>query len=90
MPPASRDQSLPFVTTTIGDLGAFVQRYPAGLSAAPTPDSIAGQTLALLDNPARAAALGATGRHLAETELSWARVADLVEDVYGKLCHVYR
>jgi glycosyltransferase involved in cell wall biosynthesis len=76
------EAGLPFVTTAIGDLGDFVRRYPAGLAAAPTPADIAAQTIALLDDPARTAALGATGRHLAKTELSWASVADTLERVY--------
>ena len=73
---------LPFVTTAIGDLGDFVRRYPAGLAAAPTPDDITAKTMALLGDPAGTAALGATGRRLAETELNWARMADVMEQVY--------
>jgi glycosyltransferase involved in cell wall biosynthesis len=76
---------LPFVTTAIGDLGAFVACYPAGLAAEPSPASIAAQTVALLDDPARAEALGAAGRRLAESELSWASMADVVEDVYCRV-----
>jgi len=79
------EAGLPFVTTAIGDLGDFVRRYPAGLAAAPTPAGIAAQTLALLNDPAYTAALGATGRHLAETDLSWASVADVVQDVYRRI-----
>lgn len=76
------EAALPFVTTDIGDLAAFVRRYPAGVVAAPNPAALAERTLALLDDPARAAAYGAYGRRLAEGELSWARVGDLVERVY--------
>lgn len=75
---------LPFVTSAIGDLPAFLDRYPAGLAAAPEPSAFAAAALGLLDNPGRAAELGSTGRRLAEGELSWARVADTVEAVYRR------
>lgn len=78
------EAGLPFVTTAVGDLAAFVGRYPAGVVAAAEPIALAEQTLALLDDPARAAELGATGRWLAEGELNWARVAELVAGVYQK------
>lgn len=78
---------LPFVTTAIGDLGNFVQRYPAGVATAPEPGALAAQTGALLDDAAHLATLGATGRRLAETELSWRSVTDLVETVYEKVLH---
>lgn len=73
---------LPFVATDVGDIGAFLTRYPAGSAAAPTPEAVAQATLDLLDDPARRALLGSTGRTLAEGELSWARVTDGVEAVY--------
>lgn len=76
---------LPFVTSAIGDLGGFVERYPAGVAAAPTPVALADATMALLDHPARAAALGAHGRRLAEGELSWASVTNIAEHVYQTL-----
>lgn len=79
------EAALPFVTTSIGDLGDFVQRYPVGVAVAPTPADLAAQTSALLDDPERLAQLGATGRQLAETDLSWARVTDTVEAVYRRL-----
>jgi len=76
---------LPFVTSAIGDLPEFLARYPAGVAAPPEPAAFAAAGLALLDDPARAAALGAVGRRLAEGELSWARVADRLEAVYAGL-----
>ncbi len=76
---------LPIVTTNIGDLGAFFARYPAGITAPPTPAAIAAASLALLNDPARREALGATGRCLAAGELSWARVSELVEQVYMRV-----
>lgn len=76
---------LPFVTSAIGDLPEFLASHPAGLAVAPEPAAFAAASLALLDDPARAAALGATGRRLAEGELSWARVADTLEAVYARV-----
>jgi len=79
------EAGLPFVTTDIGDLGIFVQRYPAGVATAPDPRDLAAQTRALLDDADQLVLLGETGRQLAEHELSWMRVADLVERVYINL-----
>ena len=75
---------LPLVTTDVGDLGAFFARYKAGVAAAPAAAPLAAATLGLLADPERRAALGATGRRLAEGELSWARVADTLEAVYQR------
>ncbi|HEU5014460.1 MAG TPA: glycosyltransferase family 4 protein [Roseiflexaceae bacterium] len=79
------EAGLPFVTTRVGDLGAFVEQCHAGTAAAPTPDDVAAHALRLLRDPARAAALGREGRRLSENELSWARVADVAEGVYRQL-----
>lgn len=75
---------IPFVTTAVGDLGAFVQRYPVGLASEVTPGALAEQTLVLLQDAARGAAMGAAGRRLAETELSWPSVTTIVEQVYRR------
>lgn len=77
---------LPFVTTAIGDMAAFLARYPAGLAAEPTPAAIAAATLQLCENPQLRHQLGAHGRHLAIADLSWARVTDQVEQLYTRLC----
>ncbi len=84
------EAGLPFVTTDIGDLGIFVHRYPAGVAVPPDPAAVAEQTIALLEDADRLARLGMTGRHLAETELSWARIADIVEEVYRKVLGIER
>lgn len=76
---------IPFLTTNIGDLGAFAQRYPTGLAVAPTPQALADAALGLIDSPTQAAAMGQLGRSLAEGDLSWASVANIVYDVYNKL-----
>lgn len=78
---------LPVVATSVGDLGAFFERYRVGVAAPPTPDALAAATLALLHDPAARAAMGAEGRRLAAGELSWARIADDVEALY---CEVAR
>jgi glycosyltransferase involved in cell wall biosynthesis len=79
------EAGLPFVTTAIGDLADFVQRYPAGVATAPQAEAIAATTLDLLQDAARAAALGAHGRWLAETELSWAQVSLHIEGLYRQV-----
>lgn len=79
------EAGLPFVTTSVGDLGDFVRQYQAGIATAPEPQALARATLALLDDQAQLEQLGATGRQLAETELSWARVADVALGVYQTL-----
>lgn len=76
---------LPFITTAIGDMAAFLARYPAGLAVEPTPPAIAAATLDLLKNPHLGLQLGAHGRHLAAADLSWGRVTDGVERVYTGL-----
>lgn len=76
---------LPFVATNVGDIGAFLEQYPAGRAAAPTPESVAQITLTLLADPAQRQLLGITGRALAEGELSWARVTDVAEAVYRRV-----
>lgn len=73
---------IPFVTSDIGDIGAFAQHYPAGLAAAPQPLALAAAALMLINDTAQAAAMGVRGRTLAEGELSWARMADQLEQVY--------
>ena len=79
------EAGLPFVTTSVGDLGNFVREYPAGIATAAEPITLANATLALLDDPVQLEQLGVTGRRLAETELSWARVADVALGVYQTL-----
>lgn len=76
---------LPIVATAVGDLGAFFARRRAGVAAAPDPGALAAATVALLDDPAARAALGAEGRRLAAGELSWARIADDVEALYKEV-----
>ncbi len=76
---------LPIVTTAVGDLGPFFARHPVGVAAPPTAEGLADATIALLADPERRAELGAAGRRLATGELSWARVADEVEQVYERL-----
>ncbi|MBC8163221.1 MAG: glycosyltransferase family 4 protein [Roseiflexaceae bacterium] len=76
---------IPFVTTQIGELGTFAERYPAGLAAAPTAESLAQAALQLIDHPERAAAMGALGRQLAERELSWASMCDMLLAVYERV-----
>ncbi len=81
------EAGLPFITTNIGDLGAFVERYPAGIAAMPDPYDMAARTIGLLDDPDHLALLGITGRQLAETDLNWSNVGYIVEKVY---CHLLK
>ena len=79
------EAGLPFITTAVGDLAAFLRHYPVGIAAAPESSAVAALTADLLNNPARAEAMGATGHQLAAGELSWARLTDTLETLYRRL-----
>jgi glycosyltransferase involved in cell wall biosynthesis len=79
------EAGLPFVTTAVGDLGDFVQRYPAGIATPPYAEAVAAATRALLNDSARSASLGTHGRWLAENELSWTTVSGTVERLYRRV-----
>lgn len=60
------------------------------LILAERPDEFARTILALLDDPARRAALGARGRRYVERQHDWGRAIATLEDVYAATLHVQR
>lgn len=73
------------VTTRVGDLGAVVARHRLGVTAAPDPQSIAWETLALLRDPERRRRLGEAARAAAETTFSWGSLTDQLEQYYTRV-----
>ena len=72
----------PVVTTAVGDIADLVRRGGFGLVASDRPDDLAEKALSLLHNPAQQEAMGQRARQLAETDLSWDRIACEVEAFY--------
>ncbi|MBC8075643.1 MAG: glycosyltransferase [Chloroflexales bacterium] len=60
------------------------------LILAERPDEFARAILALLDDPARRAALGTRGRQYVERQHDWARAIATLEDAYAAALHVQR
>ena len=71
------------VATTIGAEGFELDNGREAILA-DTPEAFAAAVLALLDDPARRAALGARGQAFA-AQYDWQRVAPLFNDVYDRL-----
>lgn len=69
---------LPIITTNRGGNKEVVEGYGNGIviDDYANPDAFAKQILSLLDNPAKATAIGRRGRKLAEEKYSWSRVAN--------------
>jgi len=65
----------PIVTHDTGDLGALVRTEGIGLAAEECGEAMAQAVQALLDDPARAEAMGRRARHPAETTLAWSTLA---------------
>lgn len=72
------------VATDVGDVGAYIREAGIGLMAGDTPEELAGQVLALLNDPERCAHMGQTARHIAETSLSWKTIARSLADFYDQ------
>ncbi len=72
----------PVVTTAVGDMITFFQKYPIGLLARDDPQDLADKVLALLDDPQQRETMGRQARHLAETVFSWDRLAEPLESFY--------
>lgn len=79
----------PVVSNPVGEVKWLYERYDIGLLADETPESIARALLELLDDPARAEAMGRRARKYAETDFSWeTRIVELEEwyhDILRKL-----
>ena len=74
---------LPVIAGDIPPLREIVREGVDGLHAENEPGSIARAILSLLDDPARARAMGAAGRERAR-EWSWERVAERTLEAYAK------
>lgn len=75
----------PTVATAVGDVATLLRQEPIGLLAAPEPQSIADQTVRLLDDPAARRAQGRHARQLALTRFSWAALAAETEALYAEI-----
>jgi glycosyltransferase involved in cell wall biosynthesis len=75
---------LPVVTTGQGASGLQV-RDGVHYARAETAQTFVTSILALLDNPARAAALGEAGRRYVQTEHDWSAAARSLEAIYARL-----
>ncbi|MBI1880158.1 MAG: glycosyltransferase, partial [Chloroflexi bacterium] len=77
----------PIVSTAVGDLVDFFDRYPVGWLAQPTPEALAAQTLAALHDPAGRAERGASARQMAEQVLNWDIIAAGLANFYKQILH---
>ncbi len=75
----------PIVATAVGDVTELFQRRYVGLLSADEPEPFAAQTVALLNDPVRSAALGIEARRTAEEDFSWDRLACQVENFYQQV-----
>ena len=74
---------VPVVTTRGVAVHEEVERAGAGLVVPRTVDDVARAVGALLDDPARREAMGASARLLVRTTFAWDRVAPVLERMYG-------
>jgi len=72
----------PVVATDVGDIATVLRERSAGVVTAPEAETFAAGIGSLLEDPERAATLGANGRRLAETDLDWRRLAEALEQLY--------
>lgn len=70
------------VITSSKTLGALQAQVNQDLIAADTPQAMAASALALLENPARGAEVGAAGRRYVEQYHNWDTVAETLATVY--------
>jgi glycosyltransferase involved in cell wall biosynthesis len=75
----------PIVTNDTGDLGALVRTEGIGLAAEENGEAMAQAVQTLLDDPARAEAMGRRARHLAETTLAWPTLAAGLARFYASI-----
>jgi glycosyltransferase involved in cell wall biosynthesis len=71
--------------TAVGDLVNLIQRGEFGVVARDEPDDLATKVLELLHDPERCAALGRSGRALAEREFRWEQIADRLGEFYQQV-----
>jgi len=75
---------VPVVASAVGGILEVVEDGRTGLLVPPAqPEALAGALRRLLDDPARARAMGRAGRARVEAKFSWASVAERTEQVYA-------
>jgi glycosyltransferase involved in cell wall biosynthesis len=76
---------LPVVASRVGDVAELLTANGAGWTCPPTAGDLAGALEVALTDPAGRHTAGLRARALAEGALSWTRIAESVEGVYGML-----
>ena len=80
----------PTVANPTGDLRQLVERSGCGVLAGEDPEDFALAAAALLEDPARAEALGRRARVAAEEETSWRALAADLAEFYQRVCRAVR
>jgi alpha-maltose-1-phosphate synthase len=81
----------PVVASAVGGILEVVENKETGLLVPPgQPDDLARAIVSLLDDPARARAMGLAGRRRVEAHFTWARIAERTEQVYAGAIEDYR
>lgn len=77
----------PVIGCPIPAVAEVIQDGVNGFLVAQEPAEIADRILQLLCNPTQAAAMGAAGQQKVETQLTWQKIADLLETAYHTILH---
>jgi len=75
----------PIVTNPVGEVERFFKRFPVALFAAYEPGDFAEKVRFFFDHPEEAELLGAAARKVAEREVSWGHLAEVLEDILLRL-----
>jgi len=75
----------PVVVSDVGETGEFVRRHAVGDAVHPGPQGLADGILGLLKDRERAREVGRRARRAAETELSWKKSGEILEQAYRRL-----
>ena len=75
----------PVISTAVGDMRDVLETYPVGVMAEPTGEALGRAILEMLGDPERQEAMGKAARELAETDLSWERIAAKVQQMLETL-----
>lgn len=75
----------PVVATAVGDLPNIFNNQSIGLLSEDSPESLAAQTVHLLENPEQMKEFGLNARRLAETRFSWREITQELEAFYFRL-----
>ncbi len=78
---AAMASKLPLVTTTVGAEGLSAEDGK-NIVVRDDPKKMAGETVKLLKNPAKARRIAENARHLVEEKYSWKRIAEYLDKIY--------